>query len=166
MEGENIELRNYQKRKSQDEYRPPLLERHNERLNHNYSNKDIDINRSSENYHMKKIQAETYQQEFERIRTRQELKGNLRLHGEKQSTVLCEFVITSDKDFFDRLGTDRTKRFFQDAYDFVTAKAGCEQQVLSAVVHMDEATPHMHVTFINGKDRKGNPCKRINCSEF
>ena len=34
---------------------------------------------------------------------------------------------------------------------------------------MDETTPHMHVTYIpviNGKDRKGNPCKRINCSEF
>ena len=147
----------------------PLLERHNERLNHNYSNKDIDLSRTSENYHLKRIQAETYQQEFDRIRIRQELKGNLRLHGEKQSTVLCEFVITSDKDFFDRLGTDRMKRFFQDAYDFVTAKVGGEQYILSAVVHMDEATPHMHVAFIpviNGKDRKGNPCKRINCSEF
>lgn len=147
----------------------PLLERHNERLNHNYSNKDIDLSRTSENYHLKKIQAETYQQEFERIRTRQELKGNLRLHGEKQSTVLCEFVITSDKDFFDRLGKERTRRFFEDAYDFVTAKVGGEQYVLSAMVHMDEATPHMHVAFIpviNSKDRKGNPCKRINCSEF
>ena len=39
----------------------PLLERHNERLNHNYSNKDIDLSRTSENYHLKKIQAETYQ---------------------------------------------------------------------------------------------------------
>ena len=147
----------------------PLLERHNERLNHNYSNKDIDLSRTSENYHLKKIQAETYQREFERIRTRQELKGNLRLHGEKQSTVICEFVITSDKEFFDRLGKERTRRFFEDAYDFVTAKVGGEQYVLSAVVHMDEATPHMHVAFIpviNGKDRKGNPCKRINCSEF
>ena len=147
----------------------PLLERHNERLNHNYSNKDIDLSRTPENYHLKKIQAETYRQEFERIHTRQELKGNLRLHGEKQSTVLCEFVITSDKEFFDRLGKERTRRFFEDAYDFVTAKVGGEQYVLSAVVHMDEATPHMHVAFIpviNGKDRKGNPCKRINCSEF
>lgn len=54
----------------------PLLERHNERLNKNYSNKDIDINRSSENYYLKKIQAESYLQEFESIRTRQELKGN------------------------------------------------------------------------------------------
>lgn len=147
----------------------PLLERHNERLNHNYSNKDIDPSRTSENYHLKKIQAESYQQEFERIRTRQNLKGNLRLQGKKQSTVLCEFVITSDKEFFDRIGKERTWRFFEDAYDFVTAKAGGEQYVLSAVVHMDEATPHMHIAFIpviNGKDRKGNFCKRINCSEF
>ena len=62
-----------------------------------------------------------------------------------------------------------TKQFFKDAYSFVTAKVGGEQYVVSAVVHMDEATPHMHVAYIpviNGRDRKGNPCKRINCSEF
>ena len=147
----------------------PLLERHNERLNKNYSNKDIDLSRSSENYHLKHIQAATYQQEFDRIRARQQLKGNLRLQGKKQSTVMCEFVITSDKEFFDRLGADRTKQFFKDAYAFVTAKVGGEQYVVSAVVHMDEATPHMHVAYIpviSGRDRKGKPCKRINCSEF
>ena len=146
----------------------PLLERHNERRNKNYSNKDIDLSRSSENYHLKSIQAETYQKEFERIRQRHNLKGNLRLSGEKQSNVMCEFVITSDKEFFERLGTERTRRFFEDAYNFVTAKVG-EDFVVSAVVHLDEATPHMHVTYIpviNGKDRKGDPCKRINCSEF
>lgn len=147
----------------------PLLERHNERLNKNYSNKDIDKSRSHLNYHLKQIQAPTYQQEFERIRIRQELKGNLRLHGEKQSTIMCEFIITSDGEFFNSLGAERTKQFFKDAYDFVTAKVGGEQYVVSAVVHMDEATPHMHVAFIpviKGKDRKGDPCKRINCSEF
>lgn len=146
----------------------PLLERHNERRNKNYSNKDIDISRSSENFHLKKIEAATYQQEFERILQKYDLKGNLRLSGEKQSNVMCEFVITSDKEFFKRLGKERTRRFFEDAYNFVTAKVG-ENFVVSAVVHMDEATPHMHVTYIpviNGKDRKGNPCRRINCSEF
>lgn len=117
------------------------------RLNHNYSNKDIDLSRTSENYHHKKIQAETYQQEFERIRTRQELKGNLRLHGEKQSTILCEFVITSDKEFFDRLGKERTRQFFEDAYDFVTAKVGGEQYILSAVVRpMNNNTPYFWFT--------------------
>ncbi len=146
----------------------PLLERHNERQNKNYSNKDIDLSRSSENFHLKKIEAATYQQEFERIRKKHNLKGNLRLTGGKQSNVMCEFVITSDKDFFERLGKERTRKFFQDVYNFVTAKVG-EDFVVSAVIHLDEATPHMHVTYIpviNGKDRKGNPCKRINCSEF
>lgn len=147
----------------------PLLERHNERRNKNYSNKDIDLSRSHLNYHLKQIQADSYLKEFERIRIRQELKGTLRLHGEKQSTILCEFIITSDNEFFHRLGADKTKRFFEDAYDFVTAKVGGEQYVVSAVVHMDEATPHMHVSFIpviRGKDRNGQPCKRVNCSEF
>ena len=144
------------------------IERHNERRNKNYSNKDIDLSRSSENYHLKTIQAETYCQEFERIRQKYDLKGNLRLTGQKQSTVLCEFITTSDKDFFDRLGAEGTKRFFERAYNFATIKCG-EEFILSVVVHMDEKTPHMHVTFIpviDGKDRKGKPCKRINCSEF
>lgn len=150
----------------------PLLERHNERRNKNFSNKDIYLSRSSGNFDLKKIEAATYQQEFGRIRQKYDLKGNLRLSREKQSNVMCEFVITSDKEFFERLGKERTRRFFEDAYNFVTAKVG-ENFVVSAVVHMDEATPHMHVTYIpvingiiNGKDRKGNPCRRINCSEF
>ena len=146
----------------------PLVERHNERKNHNYSNHDIDHSRSKENFHLKSPQG-SYWETFNKIRDRQQLKGNLRLQGEKQSTVLCEFIITSDKQFFDSLGTDGTKRFFEDAYQFVTSKVGGEQFVVSAVVHMDEATPHMHVTFIptvRGKDRKGQPCRRINCSEF
>ena len=146
-----------------------LIERHNERLNKNYSNKDIDLSRSHLNYHIKEIQASTYHQEFERIRSKYNLLGNLRLTGEKQSNVMCEFLITSDKEFFDRLGEEKTKRFFSDAYDFVALKVGGEKFIVSAVVHMDEKSPHMHVSYIpviKGKDRKKNPCLRINCSEF
>ena len=146
-----------------------LIERHNERLNKNYSNKDIDLSRSHLNYHMKQIQSKTYHQEFERIRAKHNLLGNLRLTGEKQSNVMCEFLITSDKDFFDRLGEEKTKRFFSDAYDFVASKVGGEQFIVSAVVHIDEKSPHMHIAYIpviKGKDRKKNPCLRINCSEF
>lgn len=58
--------------------------------------------------------------------------------------------------------------FFEDAYDFVKQKVG-EDFVVSAVVHKDEHTPHLHILYvptIDSKDRKGNPCKRINCSEF
>lgn len=51
----------------------------------------------------------------------------------------------------------------------MTSKVGGEQFIVSAIVHMDEKSPHMHVSYIpviKGKDRKKNPCLRINCSEF
>lgn len=146
----------------------PLIERHNERRNQHYSNEDIDQNRTSMNYHLKEPIG-TYLDTFYAIREQEQLKGNLRLAGKKQSTVLCEFIMTSDKDFFDRIGEERTRQFFQDAYRFACMKVGGEQYIVSATVHMDEKTPHMHMMFIpvvHGKDRKGQHCKRINCSEF
>lgn len=42
---------------------------------------------------------------------------------------------------------DRTRHFFQDAYDFLAERYGREN-VISATVHMDEATPHMHFNFV------------------
>ena len=147
----------------------PLVERHNERRNHNYTNKDIDHSRTHENYAIKAPQADSYEKEFYRIKEAYGLKGNLRLTGEKQSTILCEFIITSDKEFFERIGAKRTKQFFLDTYRFAAHKVGGEEFIVSAVVHMDEKTPHMHLTFIptvKGKDRKGDPCRRINASEF
>ncbi len=146
----------------------PLSERHNERHNQNYSNQDIDQTRTAMNYHLK-AQTGSYLDTFYMIREQEHLQGNLRLNGQKQSTVLCEFLITSDADFFDRIGAERTRKFFEDAYRFVCMKVGGEQYIVSATVHMDEKTPHMHCAFIpvvRCKDKKGQPCKRINCSEF
>ena len=146
----------------------PLAERHNERRNKHYSNQDIDRSRSDQNYHLKKPEG-SYLDTFYAIREKEYLKGNLRVNGSKQSTILCEFVMTSDKAYFDRIGPERTRQFFEVAYRFACMKVGGEQYIVSAAVHMDETTPHMHLMFIpvvQGKDRKGQPCKRINCSEF
>ena len=44
-----------------------------------------------------------------------------------------------------------------------------EQYILSAKVHMDEETPHMHLVFIpvvHTTDKKGNNIDKIACSEF
>lgn len=37
----------------------------------------------------------------------------------KVSNVMCEFIITSDKKFFESIGIEETKRYFQTAYNFV-----------------------------------------------
>lgn len=143
------------------------ISRHNERKNQNYENKDIDINKSNLNYHFKAPKEISYEKEFYRLREENNLKGNLRLTGNKQSNIMCEFMITSDNDFFKSIGETETKRYFETAYKFAKNKCG-EQNIISAVVHMDETTPHMHLTYIPVVKglKKGEEVLKINASEF
>ena len=139
--------------------------RHNERKNTNYSNQDIDKKKSKENYSLKRATT-TYEKLFKDIKEKYHLKGQIK----KVSNVVCEYIITSDKEFFEQIGTEETKRFFETAYSFVcNYKNLGEQYILSAKVHMDERTPHMHLTFlpvVHTKDKKGNPIDKLACSEF
>lgn len=143
------------------------ISRHNERQNKNYGNKDIDTEKSYLNYHLRKPIENSYEKEFDRIREKNNLKGNLRLTGKKQSNVACEFLITSDNDFFKSIGVEQTKRYFQSAYEFACKKCG-EDNIISATVHMDETTPHMHLTYIPVVEgvKKGEKVNKINASEF
>ena len=139
--------------------------RHNERRNKNYSNKNIDREKSHLNYAIKSSQY-SYEKEFERIRKEYNLKGQIKT----VSNIACEYIITSDSDFFDRIGTEETKRFFETAYKFVSQyKDLGEQYIISANVHMDEETPHMHLIYlpvVHTKDKKGNDIDKLACSEF
>ena len=139
--------------------------RHNERRNTNYSNKNIDKDKSYLNYSLKSPQF-TYEKEFERIRKEYNLKGQIKT----VSNIVCEYIITSDKAFFETIGEVETRRYFETAYKFVcNYKDLGEQYILSAKVHMDEETPHMHLVFIpvvHTKDKKGNDIDKIACSEF
>lgn len=139
--------------------------RHNERKNTNYSNKDIIQEKSRENYSLKKATS-TYQKMFHKIKEKYNLKGQIK----NVSNVACEYIITASKEFFENIGEEKTKKFFKAAYSFVcNYKQLGEQYILSAKVHMDESTPHMHVVFIpvvHTKDKKGNEIDKIACSEF
>lgn len=42
----------------------------------------------------------------------------------------------------------REREFFEAAYSFLTAEVGGECNVVSAWVHMDESTPHLHFLFL------------------
>ena len=139
--------------------------RHNERRNTNYSNKNIDKDKTYLNYSLKSPQF-TYEKEFQRIKKEYNLKGQIKT----VSNIVCEYIITSDKAFFEAIGENETRRYFETAYKFVCEyKDLGEQYILSAKVHMDEETPHMHLVFIpvvHTKDKKGNDIDKIACSEF
>ena len=139
--------------------------RHNERKNTNYSNKDIVKEKSKENYSLKQATS-TYQKMFYNIKDEYNLKGQIK----NVSNVVCEYIITASKEFFDNIGENQTKRFFKSAYSFVcNYKQLGEQYILSAKVHMDETTPHMHIIYIpvvHTKDKNGKEIEKISCSEF
>ena len=83
---------------------------------------------------------------------------------------MCELIITSDKDFFERIGEQETKRYFKLAYDFVVNYNNLgEEFIVSAKVHNDETTPHLHIVFIpvvHTTNKKGKEINKIACSEF
>ena len=139
--------------------------RHNERKNKNYSNKDIDKTKSYLNYAIKEPEF-NYEKQFDKIREKYALKGQIKT----VSNIVCEYVITSDNDFFKRIGEDETKRYFETAYKFVSEyKDLGEQYILSAKVHYDERSPHMHLLFlpvVHTTDKKGNSIEKLACSEF
>ena len=139
--------------------------RHNERKNKNYSNKDIDRTKSYLNYSLKDPEF-NYVKEFDKIIKKYDLKGQIKI----VSNIVCEYMITSDSDFFKRIGEEETKRYFSTAYKFVSEyKDLGEKYILSAKVHYDEKSPHMHLIFlpiVHTTDKKGNPIDKLACSEF
>lgn len=65
----------------------------------------------------------------------------------KDAVRLAEFLITSDKEFFEKISPQEQKRYFETAHEFLAERYG-EKNLIYATVHHDEKTPHMHVGFV------------------
>ena len=143
-----------------------LIFRHNERKNTYYSNKDINRKVSNINYSIKKCVV-PYSKKLNELKREYNLRGTFK----GNSNVACEYIITASPDFFEGLADDEIKRYFETAYKFVCSfKNLGEQYVISAKVHMDESTPHMHLVYlpvVHTLDKKsGKPIDKLCCSEF
>ena len=60
---------------------------------------------------------------------------------------MCSFVVGSDREFFKSLSVREQAKFFADCTWFFADRYG-EGNIISAVVHMDETTPHLHLNLI------------------
>lgn len=117
-------------------------ERHNERKKEAYkSNPDIDMECSKYNYHLVPPPRYTYKKEINRMV--QEAGCKVR----KDSVMMVETLITASPEFMNSLPPEEQKAYFAMALDFIAERVG-KQNILSAVVHMDEKTPHMHLCFV------------------
>lgn len=138
---------------------------HNDRKAKCHTNKDIDPTRTHLNYYIKKNNY-TYTKEFDKLRKEQNLAGHLR----ENSIIMCQMIFTSDQEFFDRVGEQETKKYFDECYKFIcNYKNLGEENIISAVVHLDEGTPHLHLMFVpvvHTKDKDGKDIEKICARDF
>ena len=108
------------------------IEAHDERTKEKYA--------SNLNFHL--IQPEhSYREEAEW----QIAEAGCRVRSD--SVRLVEVLIAGTPSFFKDKTQEQIKEYFEHALEFLKQKQRAETFV-SAVVHLDEKTPHMHVTFV------------------
>ena len=118
------------------------IEKENERdENYEASNPQIDSERTRNNYRFTPYFGKTYT-EFINGRIKE-----LGLSPRKDAVVMNSFVVGSDKQFFDGLSNVERYKFFSDCYKFFAERYG-EENIIAAVVHNDETTPHMHLNLM------------------
>lgn len=110
---------------------------HFDRKAEHISNENLDSTRTHLNYNLATHQ-QMDQGEFVRQRC-----SEVRCQNRKDVNVMVSWVITAPKD----LPEQEQRQFFKASYDFCKKRYG-EENVVSAYVHMDEVTPHMHFAFV------------------
>ena len=125
--------------------------RHNERIFENHSNKDIDPEKTHLNYELTdRDRSIPYDRQI-----KQYINDNkISKRALRKDAVLCnEWIITSDKAFFENMSPEQIKNFFETAKNFFAERYG-NSNIAYAMVHLDESTPHMHIGLVpmqNGK---------------
>ena len=113
---------------------------HNERTKEAYaSNPDIDKSRTGQNEHLIAPRW-SYGQE---IRHRIGMAG---CRVRRDSVKFVETLITTSPEFA-KAHESEMPEYFERALGFLKERVG-EENIFSAVVHMDEKTPHMHLCFV------------------
>ncbi len=122
------------------------LNNHHERQKNSYkSNPDIDTTRTGLNYHIVEPTSTYRKMALARI---EEVGAKMR----KDSVVMQDCFIGATPDWIKGKSSEEQRAFFDYAYQFFEQNFG-KENILSAVVHMDEATPHMHLCFVPITDK-------------
>ena len=117
------------------------IESHNERTKEKYaSNPDVDTARSHLNFHLV-----TPQRKYCAEAEKQIAEAGCRTRSD--SVRVVEALVTASPEFFNGKKKSEVKAYFQEALDFIREHQD-PKTIISAVVHMDEKTPHMHLCFV------------------
>ena len=102
-----------------------------------HSNEMIDDAKTMFNYHLKRGSPEELDKRLS------EIYIGRKASGVNAPTVLGELVVTLPSN----VKPEDERAFFQATYDFFCNDFG-EKNIINAVVHKDEVTPHLHLDFV------------------
>ena len=130
------------------------MEKHDLRLNKTYSNENIDVSRSANNKILFFDGIPDWDGSFNKsIQKIWQAHGIEKDKVRKNHVPLCEVYIGASKEFFADWHKNKNEplsaekmQYFIDAYEFLKKRFG-ENNVVCAVVHLDEENPHLHFQF-------------------
>jgi len=102
-----------------------------------FGNQEIDISQSHLNYNLAPERIDG-QGNFVKERC-----SEVKLQNRADVNVMCSWVVTLPKE----IDEDEREKFFKETYKFLSERYG-KENVVSAYVHMDETTPHIHFAFV------------------
>jgi hypothetical protein len=117
---------------------------HHQREKESTTNRDIDYTKSHLNYDVVNSKLINFNQEVKKVIS-ENVKSNRAVR--KDAVVLCDFVITSDKSFFNGLSQEEQNRYFKKSCEFFQDRYG-KDKVVYGKIHLDEHTPHMHLGLV------------------
>ena len=130
------------------------IEAHNERAKEKYaSNPDVDTARSHLNFHLV-----TPERKYRAEAEKQIAAAGCRTRSD--SVRVVEALVTASPEFFKGKKKSEVKAYFTEALDFIQ-KYQSKETIITAVVHMDEKTPHMHLCFVPLTEDKRLSAKEI-----
>ena len=112
---------------------------------------DIDWSRTGDNYYIGP-HADNWNREI----TRQIHEAGVK--ERKDSIVMLDGLYTASPEWFEKASQREQEKYFEDCYDFHVREycGGDPRRVISARVHLDEATPHLTIHSVPiAEDEKG-----------
>ena len=130
---------------------------HFDRSAKNIGNENIDESKTKLNYNLADHQP---MQQIDFINKR---CSEVKCQNRKDVNVMCSWVVTAPKD----LSENELEPFFKATYEFLEKKYK-KENVISAYVHMDEVTPHLHFAFVPVVKslKKGKEIEKVSAKEL
>lgn len=136
-----------------------LLRHYDRSVGLNNGNENIDHSKSKLNYNLAKDDQPLKQLDFIHKRLSQ-----VKVQNRKDVNVMCSWVVTIPKPFYKNMYDENVQTFFQETYNFLSERYG-RNNVISAYVHLDEITPHMHFAFIPVTEDKRKGGYKVSAKE-